>query len=186
MQVRQKIGADVYIGAPDDSLARMARVTLWDARKTLRLSLLPWWADGRLSLGPADAARRVRMVNSTAAEAGRKNPVPWFDPDTAMTLRASVEMTRDTRYLQGEVPSANGLCSARGMAKVINTYAAMTDHHAKYAFITYNVIVHRLLASWQIRAVRVVIASDFCRRRPGNRCTAPARRGRTLVWRACR
>ena len=35
-----------------------------------------------------------------------------------MTLGASVEMVEDERYLRGEVPSANGLCSARGMAKV--------------------------------------------------------------------
>ena len=47
----------------------------------------------------------------------RLNPVPWFRPEVPMTLKASVEMTRDKRYLKGEVPSANGLCSARGMAK---------------------------------------------------------------------
>ena len=47
----------------------------------------------------------------------RLNPVPWFRPEVPMTLKASVEMTRDRRYLKGEVPSANGLCSARGMAK---------------------------------------------------------------------
>ncbi len=122
-EVRQRLDAAVHIGAGDEEeaerlLGRTARVGLWDSRWAMSMSMLPWWADGRMPMGPRETARRVRMVNSTAAGAARKNPVPWFDAETPMSLRASVEMTRDRSYLRGEVPSANGLCSARGMAKV--------------------------------------------------------------------
>ncbi len=36
-QVRGDLNADVYVGADDEAIKRMARITVWDTRKTIWL-----------------------------------------------------------------------------------------------------------------------------------------------------
>lgn len=114
-EISVPLGADVFIGAKGPELERISRVNTVGFGYELWQGLIPRFLGRRIVHNIFQiVVRMIRIVPGIMK--ARKDGIP--PPLTGMSAGVDTDLFNAQSWSQGETPSANATCSARGLAKV--------------------------------------------------------------------
>ena len=116
-EIAPRLKVDLYIGAKEPELARVVDLQRWKVGKVARESVRPSLLGGRIDPTPIDMYKLMRRMRRKKKESSVKRPPATEDMDK---IKANDFIPTFNKEIirRGEVPSGNGCCSARGMAKL--------------------------------------------------------------------
>ncbi len=123
-EINKPLGADVCIGANDETLKRYIRLSSRSRSYVMMHSFLPSFVSKSVETSPVDFYNMMALSKrfDRTREDGSQPPPPW--KGLAMGNFEKLGNLMDTEdFRRGEVPSAGAGCSARGMAKVASMLA---------------------------------------------------------------
>ena len=116
-EISCKFGFDLFIGTEDPELGRVQDLRRWKVGKVARESVRPSVLGGRVDPSVMDMYKLARRLRRKKKESSANRPPPTEDLDK-VKANEFIPMFNQEIVRRGEVPSGNGHCSARGMAKL--------------------------------------------------------------------
>ncbi len=118
--------ADAFIGVEEEHIGRLSKLSMPGIGFQIMESLKPKALGRRIEFNLLQGIAKMAGVLLTMQNRTRKGAPP---PVEGLTGMGAVEFWNDPQVSRGESPSANGSCSARGLARV----AAMMANGGKWA-----------------------------------------------------
>ncbi len=117
-ELRQKLGAEIVIGVPEEDLPRRVDVNLLGARTHFAAAMQPFGQRRKVVHNVFQLGGRIaKLAPSMRKGTALKAPPPFEGME-------SVHAFNDKDIVMGETPSANAHCSARGLARLAAAMAS--------------------------------------------------------------
>ncbi len=118
-EVSGPLGADFNIGATKEELERYKQLTSFGVGKVLLHSFLPSFVSSKVEVGVGEMMRMANIMRKLGARKGEpKTPPNVSTIPEKPKMEQLASLMDDPRMRSGEMPSANGGASARGLARV--------------------------------------------------------------------
>ncbi|TRY78501.1 hypothetical protein TCAL_11062 [Tigriopus californicus] len=120
-EISGPLGIDVYIGVEEDELKRFSSLQTWHWSKVMAQSMIPEMFGRKIEPNMATIVLKAFKVVSTSRELERTQPTrqPVVEGMEKIKNPANIFPNFNTKEVRmGEIPSANGSCTARGLAKL--------------------------------------------------------------------
>ena len=116
-EISGPLKADLYIGTSEPELSRVVDLQRWKVGKVARETARPSLLGGRVEPSPLDMYKLMRRMQKKRKESAVNRPPATENMDKIKANEFIPQFNLEV-IRRGEVPSGNGSCSARGMAKL--------------------------------------------------------------------
>eukprot|EP00095_Tigriopus_kingsejongensis_P003206 maker-scaffold50_size457468-snap-gene-1.14 protein:Tk03206 transcript:maker-scaffold50_size457468-snap-gene-1.14-mRNA-1 annotation:"beta-lactamase class c and other penicillin binding protein" len=119
-EISQPLGIDVYIGVPESKLDSFCDLKVWSSGKLMVQSMIPYTLGRKMEPSMGDFLRVLKVfINARDSMKGEPKRQPLLEGmEKVKNPNQLIPKFNTNEVRLGEMPSANGSCSARGLAKL--------------------------------------------------------------------